>query len=114
MFAQPKPILPGVEDDELAAASTADGASPTKAATAASGIEITTTPEGGGPPKVAQQKSAVGNMTSPVAVGLAATMPPVLKIETAWERGLRQAKEMKKRSQQRKVLNTPNNIPTHI
>ena len=102
MFAQPKPILPGVEDEELSKA-TDESSSPTK-----STGEIVNTAEGAASPlkspNMAATQSRGGGATINNPNALPMQMPPIPKIETAWERGLRQAKEMKRRSQQRKVL----------
>ena len=98
MFAQPKPILPGVEDEELSKAG--DENSPVKAGGESVGSdEAIKSPVAIG----IKTHESGGNLapSHPGTTGLQiATMP---KIETAWERGLRQAKEMKRRSQQRKV-----------
>lgn len=96
MFAQPKPILPGVEDEELSKAS--DESSPVKAIS-----------EGAGTDENAKKSSTDNNspggktVTPQPPVAMAHPIAAIPKIETAWERGLRQAKEMKRRSQQRKV-----------
>ena len=96
MFAQPKPILPGVEDEELSKAS--DESSPVKAITEGAVSDDTAK-------KSSTDKNSTGSktVTPQPPVAMVHPMAPAPKIETAWERGLRQAKEMKRRSQQRKV-----------
>ena len=101
MFAQPKPILPGVEDEELSKA-TDESSSPTKS----TGENVNTAEGAVSPlksPNMAATQSRGGGATINNPNALPMQMPPIPKIETAWERGLRQAKEMKRRSQQRKV-----------
>ena len=96
MFAQPKPILPGVEDEELSKAS--DESSPVKAITEGAVSDDTAK-------KSSTDKNSTGSktVTPQPPVAMVHPMAAAPKIETAWERGLRQAKEMKRRSQQRKV-----------
>jgi len=101
MFAQPKPILPGVEDEELSKAG--DEKSPVKTLGEVVASEETIK----GPPATGSNVGVAGGTAAPPqpgAVGIQIAAAP--KIETAWERGLRQAKEMKRRSQQRKVSGT--------
>ena len=98
MFAQPKPILPGVEDEELSKAG--EEASPVKTL----GEVVTADEATKGTPATGANIGVPGGTAvppQPGAVGI--QMAAIPKIETAWERGLRQAKEMKRRSQQRKV-----------
>ena len=96
MFAQPKPILPGVEDEELSKAS--DESSPVKAITEGAVSDDTAKKSS------ADKNSTAGKTVTPQPpVAMVHPMAAAPKIETAWERGLRQAKEMKRRSQQRKV-----------
>ena len=96
MFAQPKPILPGVEDEDLSKAG--DEGSPVK-----SQGEASTTEEPNKSPVKGAAAAAMGTGVAPKPAVVGAQMAAIPKIETAWERGLRQAKEMKRRSQQRKV-----------
>ena len=96
MFAQPKPILPGVEDEDLSKAG--DEGSPVK-----SQGEASTTEEPNKSPVKGAAAAAMGTGVAPKPATVGAQMAAIPKIETAWERGLRQAKEMKRRSQQRKV-----------
>ena len=98
MSSQPKPILPGVEDEELSKAS--DETSPVKTlgeiVAPEEAIKV--------PASTGAMASIPGGNTLPPQPGTTAIqIAAVPKIETAWERGLRQAKEMKRRSQQRKV-----------
>ena len=96
MFAQPKPILPGVEDEDLSKAG--DEGSPVK-----SQGEASTTEEPNKSPVKGTAAAAMGTGVAPKPAVVGAQMAAIPKIETAWERGLRLAKEMKRRSQQRKV-----------
>ena len=96
MFAQPKPILPGVEDEDLSKAG--EEGSPVK-----SQGEASTTEEPNKSPVKGAAAAAMGTGVAPKPAVVGAQMAAIPKIETAWERGLRQAKEMKRRSQQRKV-----------
>ena len=98
MFAQPKPILPGVEDEDLSKAS--DESSPVKAIAEGASSE-----EKKPASSADSNASNIGGkpVTQQPPVAMVHPIPSIPKIETAWERGLRQAKEMKRRSQQRKV-----------
>ena len=98
MFAQPKPILPGVEDEELSKAG--DETSPVKTPG-----EVGVSEEAvKGPPATGANVGVPGSNAVPPQPGTGGIpIAAAPKIETAWERGLRQAKEMKRRSQQRKV-----------
>ena len=99
MFAQPKPILPGVEDEELSKAG--EEKSPIKTAG-----EIVGSEEAGQGPAATAIKTpdSTGNVVTSTPGVTGVQVAAIPKIETAWERGLRQAKEMKRRSQQRKVF----------